>query len=113
MKHFINTTLALLITLYCSAAYANEPTLAPDTQAITEFAKLIRWSGVVTSVFVIAVAWFLLRFVHRLVEQISDQLFNADYCCKNSKPFFNLPFTYSPPFSYLICACALMNVYLP
>jgi small-conductance mechanosensitive channel len=44
-----------------------------DTQTITEFSKLIRWSGVATSIFVIIIAWFLLRFVHRIVEKVSEQ----------------------------------------
>lgn len=62
----------LVATLTCTSGYANNG-LEVDGQAITEFAKLIRWSGVVTSIFVIAIAWFLLRFVHKVVEQISEQ----------------------------------------
>lgn len=61
----------LLLLLPFGSLSANN--LTPDTEGITEFAKLIRWSGVITSVFVVFIAWFILRFVHRLVEQISEQ----------------------------------------
>lgn len=40
---------------------------------LEEFAKLIRWSGVISSAFVVAIAWFLLRFIHRIVETVSEQ----------------------------------------
>jgi small-conductance mechanosensitive channel len=49
---------------------------AADPETVSQFAKMIRWSGVLTSVFVIAAAWLLLRFVRNLVEKLSTQFAN-------------------------------------
>jgi len=78
MKRFnysLLSTLSLmsaLLSIISLPVYGDE-LMAVDTQALTEFSKLIRWSGVVTSVFVITIAWFLLRFVHKIVDRISEQ----------------------------------------
>ena len=44
-----------------------------DPEAVTQFTQLIRWSGVFTSLFVIAGAWLLLRFLGGFVERLSRQ----------------------------------------
>ena len=41
--------------------------------AMSQFADLIRWPGVFTSIFVLLIAWGILRFIHRIVEQVSNQ----------------------------------------
>jgi small-conductance mechanosensitive channel len=46
---------------------------AVDQETIGQFANLIRWSGVVTSLFVIAGAWLALRLMRGFVEQLSEQ----------------------------------------
>lgn len=47
----------------------------PDVSAetITNIARLIRWSGVFTSLIVIGVAWIGLRFMHATVERLGRQ----------------------------------------
>jgi small-conductance mechanosensitive channel len=70
-------TLFAVSALFAGSAFAadivTESLAGANAEAITEFSKLIRWSGVVTSIFVVAIAWFLLRFVHRIVDKISEQ----------------------------------------
>lgn len=43
----------------------------PDINALGSVAELVRWSGVLTSLVVIAVAWVVLRFVRETVERLS------------------------------------------
>lgn len=51
------------------SAFAQEP----STEAIPELAKLIRWSGIVTSIFVILGVWFGLRVSREFIERLSKQ----------------------------------------
>jgi len=44
-----------------------------DPASIEKISQIIRWSGVLTSVFVILGAWIVLRFARRFVEGLSDQ----------------------------------------
>lgn len=44
-----------------------------ETEVVMQITKLIRWSGVVTSVLVILAAWIILRFTKRFVERLSEQ----------------------------------------
>ena len=50
---------------------ASQETVNEET--INQFANLVRWSGVITSVFVIAGAWLSLRLMRGFVEQLSEQ----------------------------------------
>jgi len=47
-----------------------------DVENIGQITSMIRWSGVLTSVVVIAGAWVLIRFVRDLVERLSQQFAN-------------------------------------
>ena len=58
----------LAITL-AAVEVAEQP--SPDT--VTQFARMISWTGVATSLVVVAVAWVVLRFMHGAVERLSDQ----------------------------------------
>jgi small-conductance mechanosensitive channel len=49
---------------------------SPDVEAIGEITSMIRWSGVLTSVVVIAGAWLGIRFIRDLVERLSRQFAN-------------------------------------
>ncbi len=51
-----------------------EPEVSGET--IDQFANLIRWSGVITSVFVIAGAWLTLRLLQGFVQSLSEQFAN-------------------------------------
>jgi len=44
-----------------------------NIEAVGELARMIRWSGVLTSLFVVVGAWILLRFVRSTVERVSAQ----------------------------------------
>ena len=54
-----------------AAAFAQDA--APDAETLTQFAQLVRWTGVITSVFVVAGAFLALRFTHNFVEGLSKQ----------------------------------------
>lgn len=45
----------------------------PSGEAVTEFASMIRWTGVATSLLVIFGAWFLLRITNDTVARLSHQ----------------------------------------
>lgn len=49
---------------------------AVDGESIGQFANLIRWSGVITSLFVIAGAWLALHLMHGFVRGFSEQFTN-------------------------------------
>lgn len=44
-----------------------------DAELVGQFSRVIRWSGVATSLFVLLGAWMLLRIVHEFVERLSRQ----------------------------------------
>jgi small-conductance mechanosensitive channel len=49
---------------------------APDVQALGQIARLIQWSGVFTSLFVIVGAWLALRFLRQTVTTLSQRFPN-------------------------------------
>ncbi|MCA9698253.1 MAG: mechanosensitive ion channel, partial [Myxococcales bacterium] len=49
---------------------------APDAEVLGQFASMIRWSGVATSIVVIFGTWLLIRFTRDLVERLSKQFAN-------------------------------------
>ncbi|MGR5167255.1 mechanosensitive ion channel family protein [Vibrio astriarenae] len=59
----------ILFTVSCFAT-ANEDKPITD---IEQFASMIRWSGVMFSVLVIAATWLLLKFMNSIVESIGSQ----------------------------------------
>ena len=70
--------LSLLFSLIIISAnsYSQEmmaAAAATDDLQLSQLSELIRWSGVLTSVFVIIIAYSLIRFIHRIVEQVSEQ----------------------------------------
>ncbi len=65
---------ALALALYWPQLALAEPEVSGE--AIDQFANLIRWSGVVTSVFVIAGAWLALHLMHGFVRSLSEQFTN-------------------------------------
>ena len=65
-------------SLAFAAAFASRSALAfddaaPSGETVTQFATMIRWSGVATSLFVIFGAWFLLRITNDSVTRLSQQ----------------------------------------
>lgn len=68
MKQLIYIIVLLLLP---SVSFANEEIASVDS--ITQFATLIRWSGVVLSVIIIMATWLLIKFMNSLVESIGSQ----------------------------------------
>lgn len=62
---------ALALTAAPGAAWAQEA--APDFKAVDQISRMISWSGVITSVVVIAMAWLGLRFVKATVEGLGER----------------------------------------
>ncbi|TEW55621.1 mechanosensitive ion channel [Psychromonas sp. RZ22] len=77
--------LFLCLTPFVSAADA-VPTASLD--GIQNFAGLIRWSGVIASLVLIAGAWLLLRFVDSVVTTISGQFVQRRMLLQKLQSFF-------------------------
>ena len=70
--------LVRILSFVSVGAAALSPSLAHgadtvDEETIGQFANLIRWSGVVTSVFVVLGAWLTLRLMRGFVTRLSEQ----------------------------------------
>ena len=59
-----------------------------ESESIRQFANLIRWGGVFTSVFVVAGVWFLLRLVHGVVERLGSQFVERRLAFQKAETFF-------------------------
>lgn len=65
----VRILVALAVFLLSSSTFAQQA----DPEAISQLARLIRWSGVATSLFVILGAWFGLRIFSDFFERLSKQ----------------------------------------
>lgn len=79
--------LAVLLTA-ARALAAPEGDMAPDAEVIEQFAQMIRWSGVLTSIVVIFGAWLVVRFTRDLVERLSKQFANRRLLLHKIATFF-------------------------
>src|SRR5690606_26440747 len=70
---FAALTALLLTALLPSLAVAQELPGAADVALVQDIAKLIRWTGVLSSLFVVLAAAIALRFVRNFVERLSHQ----------------------------------------
>lgn len=70
MRHLRIALAALLTASIASAAAAQT---IPDADSISQFAQLIRWTGVATSLLVVAGAWLVLRVLEAFVTSASRQ----------------------------------------
>ncbi|USD39904.1 mechanosensitive ion channel [Vibrio sp. SCSIO 43135] len=61
-----------LVTLIASSSVFATEEIA-NVENITQFASLIRWSGVFFSAIVVAATWLLLKFMNSMVESIGSQ----------------------------------------
>ncbi len=61
---------SLLVALLSATALAQEEV---DSDVINQIGKLISWGGVLTSSFVIAGAWLLLRFIRSNVDSLGER----------------------------------------
>ncbi|MFC3186606.1 mechanosensitive ion channel family protein [Shewanella intestini] len=76
-----------LVALMLSAQVSAEE-LAPNLDSLTEFASLIRWSGVFMSLIVIIVAWGMLKFTQNIVESIGNQFAQRRMLVQKLHSFF-------------------------
>lgn len=68
---------ASLAALVCFVPdFAAAAPVEPDLDSLGQIARLIRWSGVFTSMFVIAGAWLALRFLRNTVTSVSKSFPN-------------------------------------
>lgn len=81
----------LLIIFFCIflspwALAINADSASLDS--IQSFANLIRWSGVVFSIIIIACAWLLLRFIDSVVTSVSGQFVQRRMLLQKLQSFF-------------------------
>lgn len=62
--------LPLLLLLVAQAAIAQEVQTSPQMETINTIAHMIRWGGLLISLFVVVGAWLLLRFVDKIVTNL-------------------------------------------
>lgn len=73
MSRFLQRVSALIISsVVASDLIAQELTEAPQI-ALGQLSELIRWSGVLSSVVIVVGVIIAMRFVHNIVQQISEQ----------------------------------------
>lgn len=73
MRRILSILACLTLMWLPAVAGATEPMEGVDPEGVTQFARMIRWSGVFTSCFVIFGAWIVLRVMRNFVEQLSGQ----------------------------------------
>ncbi|NRA41285.1 MAG: mechanosensitive ion channel [Pseudomonadales bacterium] len=62
-----------LLSTHLSAQEVLAALPANEELQLSQLSEIIRWSGVFTSLIVIFIAYSLIRFIHRLVERVSEQ----------------------------------------
>lgn len=72
IRHLMQWRVVLVLSAMSRSALASD-IAAADPEAVVEIARLVRFSGVLTSVVVIAGVWFVLRVVADTVERLSRQ----------------------------------------
>jgi small-conductance mechanosensitive channel len=95
----------LLAATIPQLSFAQAELMDNSGEALGQFAKLIRWSGVFTSMIVIFVAWLMLRLVHRFVERISSQFVQRRLMLQKSETVFQF-------LIYISTALAVFNLSL-
>ena len=76
--------MCLFVAPFVSAVEVDTASL----DSIENFASLIRWSGVVFSLIIVACAWLLLRFIDSLVTSISGQFVQRRMLLQKLQSFF-------------------------
>jgi small-conductance mechanosensitive channel len=66
----IAVKLALPLLLVAQVAIAQEGQTSPQMEAINTIAHMVRWGGILISLFIVVGAWMLLRFVDKIVSNL-------------------------------------------
>lgn len=82
------STIGLSLASASNALAQDESLAAGDVQRLQDFASLIRWTGVLTSVFVVLAAWIALRFSRSFVERLSEQFTTRRMVFQKIETFF-------------------------
>lgn len=88
LRFFATLTALLLVALLPSLAVAQELPGAADVALVQDIAKLIRWTGVLSSLFVVLAAAIALRFVRNFVERLSHQFTTRRLVFQKIETFF-------------------------
>lgn len=84
MIRLLIVSVCLFVAPFVSAVEIDTASL----DSIENFASLIRWSGVVFSLIIVACAWLLLRFIDSLVTSISGQFVQRRMLLQKLQSFF-------------------------
>ncbi|MCA9691017.1 MAG: mechanosensitive ion channel, partial [Myxococcales bacterium] len=81
-------SLCALVTALLSLAPRSAWALdEPDLDSLGQLARVIRWSGVFSSIFVIGGAWLVMRFLRRTVTTLSKRFPNRRLLLQNIATF--------------------------
>ncbi len=74
MRRIVTTGVTAILTWlsWASSAWAQDGAVSPEIETLTLLPQLIRPEGLVASLFIIAGAWLLLRFVKNLVSRLGE-----------------------------------------
>lgn len=78
----------LWVALWPAWALAGPEDAVADAEVMGQFARMIRWSGVATSIAVLFGAWLLIRFTRDLVERLGKQFASRRLLFKKFETFF-------------------------
>lgn len=79
------------LLILCLSLFSGSSAFAEDPQSIDnlqQFTSLIRWSGVVFSLFIILGAWLFLRFIQSIVDGVSSQFAQRRMLMQKLQSFF-------------------------
>ena len=69
--HMFSRFMVLVLLCLALPSYASEESV--NAESFQQIASLVRWSGVLFSILIIAATWLLLKFMSSLVETIGSQ----------------------------------------
>jgi small-conductance mechanosensitive channel len=91
-KKFWATTLLICIACLATPSLAQEAAEAvaqsPKIDSFTVITRMVRWTGLAASIFVVAAAWLLLRFSARLVDQLGSAFVDSRLTLQKVSAFF-------------------------
>lgn len=75
--------------MFCGAAVAQEAEEKPGISDLALLSQAINWDGIIRAVFIIALAWLLLRFVDRIVENLGKTIAEHRLAFQRINAFFH------------------------
>lgn len=89
--HRILLTVALVakLVLFASVSAAQELESQAEVSDLALLAQVINWGGILSAILIILVAWLLLRFVDRLVDNLSQSIAERRLAFQRANAFFH------------------------